>query len=101
MCSMPDQSTPEIETQMREAAIYCDGPAVPWMTARDIAERAVLAAEERVRSEKLATQGPFEPGDADVVRRAARSADVPQGDPNPYPGPESSTTTGGGRTHHE
>ena len=45
--------------------------------------------------------GPFEPGYADVVRRAARSADVPQGDPNPYPGPESSTTTGGGRTHHE
>lgn len=45
---------PEIETQMREAAIYCGGPAVPWMTARDIAERAVLAAEERRTREIVA-----------------------------------------------
>lgn len=47
MCSMPDQSTPEIETQMREAAIYCDGPAVPWMTARDIARNTVRSALDR------------------------------------------------------
>lgn len=61
---------PEIETQMREAAIYCGGPAVPWMTARDIAERAVLAAEERrtreivaaLREEQDRERYPFDDG---------------------------------------
>ncbi len=35
---------PDLDRLMREAAIYCDGPAVPWMTARDIARNTVRSA---------------------------------------------------------
>lgn len=49
---------PDLDRLMREAAIYCDGPAVPWMTARDIAEAALREQAREIVEAVRSYRGP-------------------------------------------